>query len=149
MIDHPEIKRGIKDNLREKPGKKGGFIMIRISEEQKAILNCYSGTKEEVAAVLMIAIPFIEDTELKASAYELLENLSLMSEREYKVSHESVLFEAVYNGEIVGNGQREIKRLSGIVSIVVLFSITRKILMITSIHGNVRNAGDCFKVCVN
>lgn len=78
--------------------------MIRISEEQKAILNCYSGTKEEVAEELGRAIPFIEDLELKESAYELLENLSLMSEREYRASHESVLFDAVYDGEIVGNG---------------------------------------------
>ena len=78
--------------------------MIRISEEQKAILNCYSGTEEEVAEELGRAIPFIEDLELKESAYELLENLSLMSEREYRASHESVLFDAVYDGEIVGNG---------------------------------------------
>lgn len=82
--------------------------MIRISEEQKAILNCYSGTKEEVAEEFGRVIPFIEDPELKESAYELLENLSLMSEREYKASHESVLFDAVYDGETVGNGQREI-----------------------------------------
>ena len=81
--------------------------MIRISEEQKAILNCYSGTKEEVAEEFGRVIPFIEDPELKESAYELLENLSLMSEREYKASHESVLFDAVYDGETVGNGQRE------------------------------------------
>ena len=78
--------------------------MIRICEEQKAILKCYSGTKEEVAEELGRAIPFIEDSELKESAYELLENLSLMSEREYRASHESVLFDAVYDGEIFGNG---------------------------------------------
>ena len=78
--------------------------MIRISEEQKAILNCYSGTKEKVVEELGRAIPFIEDSELKESAYELLENLSLMSEREYRASHESVLFDAVYDGEIVDNG---------------------------------------------
>ena len=81
-----------------------GFIVIIISEEQKAILNCYSGTKEEVAAELGRAMPFIEDPELRVSAYELLENLSLMSEREYRASHESVLFDAVYDGEIVDNG---------------------------------------------
>ena len=46
--------------------------MIRISEEQKAILNCYSGTKEKVAEELGRAIPFIEDPELRESAYELL-----------------------------------------------------------------------------
>ncbi len=78
--------------------------MIRISEEQKAILNCYSGTKEKVAEELGRAIPFIEDPELRESAYELLEKLSAMSEREYRASHESVLFDAVYDGEIVGNG---------------------------------------------
>ena len=70
--------------------------MIRISEEQKAILNCYSGTKEEVTAELGRAIPFIEDSELKESAYELMKKLSLMSEREFKASRESVLFDAVY-----------------------------------------------------
>ena len=78
--------------------------MIRISEEQKAILNCYSGTKEKVVEELGRAIPFIEDPELKESAYELLENLSLMSEREYRALHESVLFDAVYDGDIVDNG---------------------------------------------
>ena len=78
--------------------------MIRISEEQKAILNCYSGTKEKVVEELGRAIPVIEDPELRESAYELLENLSLMSEREYRVSHESVLFDAVFDEEIVGNG---------------------------------------------
>ena len=78
--------------------------MIRISEEQKAILNCYSGTKEKVVEELGRAIPFIEDPELRESAYELLENLSLMSEREYRVSHESVLYDAVFDEEIVGNG---------------------------------------------
>ena len=77
--------------------------MIRISEEQKAILNCYSGTKEEVAEEFGRVIPFIEDPELKESAYELLENLSLMSEREYKASHESVLFDPIYDERIVGN----------------------------------------------
>ena len=77
--------------------------MIRISEEQKAILNCYSGTKEEVAEELGRVIPFIEDPELKASVYELLENLSLMSEREYRASHESVLFDAIYDVRILGD----------------------------------------------
>lgn len=77
--------------------------MIRICEEQKAILKCYSGTKEEVAEELGRAIPFIEDPELKESACELLENLSLMSEREYRAAHESVLFDAVYDEEIVDN----------------------------------------------
>ena len=71
-----------------------GFIVIIISEEQKAILNCYSGTKEEVAEELGRAMPFIEDPELRESAYELLEKLSVMSEREYRVSHESILFDA-------------------------------------------------------
>lgn len=78
--------------------------MIRISEEQKAILNCYSGTKEKVVEELGRAIPFIEDPELRESAYKLLENLSLMSDREYRASHGSVLFDAVFDEEIVGNG---------------------------------------------
>ncbi len=69
--------------------------MIRISEEQKAILKCYSGTKVEVAEELGRAIPFIEDSELRESAHELLEKLSVMSEREYKASHESILVDAI------------------------------------------------------
>lgn len=39
--------------------------MIRLSEEQQAIISCYSGTKEDVIEELRKAIPFIEDTELK------------------------------------------------------------------------------------
>ena len=77
--------------------------MIRINEEQKAILKCYSGTKEEVAEELGRAILFIEDSDLRESAYELLENLSLMSEKEYKASHESVLFDAIYDERIDRN----------------------------------------------
>ena len=76
--------------------------MIRISEEQKAILNCYSGTKEDVKEELGRAIPFIEDPELRGSAYGLLEKLSVMSEREYKASRVSELFDAVYEeGQIM------------------------------------------------
>ena len=39
--------------------------MIKLSEEQQAIISCYSGTKEDVIEELRKAIPFIEDTELK------------------------------------------------------------------------------------
>ncbi len=65
--------------------------MKRISEEQKAILNCYSGTKEEVTDQLRKSIPFIEDSELRESAQELLELLPLMTAREYKAAYVSVL----------------------------------------------------------
>lgn len=46
--------------------------MIRLSEEQRAILSCYSGTKEEVIAELRKAISFIEDVELCEEAEALL-----------------------------------------------------------------------------
>ena len=53
--------------------------MLRLSEEQRAILGCYSGTKEEVTEELWKAIPFIEDVELRELSVKLLkqeENLS-------------------------------------------------------------------------
>ncbi len=52
--------------------------MIRLSEEQRAILNCYSGTKEEVIGELRKAIPFIEDEELKEMSMDLMIQLEKM-----------------------------------------------------------------------
>lgn len=46
--------------------------MIRLSEEQMAILSCYSGTKEEVIAEIRKAVPFIEDVDLTEMTEELL-----------------------------------------------------------------------------
>lgn len=46
--------------------------MIRLSEEQRAILSCYSGTKEEELAEIRKAIPFIEDVELREESEDLL-----------------------------------------------------------------------------
>lgn len=57
--------------------------MIRLSEEQQAILNCYSGTKEDVIAELGRAIIFIEDFELRESTQKLLEAIKNMSVEDY------------------------------------------------------------------
>lgn len=46
--------------------------MLRLSEEQRAILSCYSGTREEMLVELRRAISFIEDAELKEMSEELL-----------------------------------------------------------------------------
>lgn len=53
--------------------------MIRLSEEQRGILNCYSGTKEEVIAELLKAIPFIEDVELREESEDLLVQIEKMT----------------------------------------------------------------------
>lgn len=57
--------------------------MLRLSEEQRAVLNCYSGTKEEVTEELRKAIPFIEDLELKELSAELLEQMKKMPDDEF------------------------------------------------------------------
>ena len=57
--------------------------MIRLSEEQRAILSCYSGNKEEVFEGLQKAIPFIEDTELREIRGEQKDHTQDNSEREY------------------------------------------------------------------
>ena len=56
--------------------------MIRLCEEQRAILNCYSGTKEEVITELRMAIPFIEDVELREESEELVVQLEKMTNHE-------------------------------------------------------------------
>ena len=58
--------------------------MMRLSEAQKASLNCYTGTKDEVAAELRKAIPFIEDDELREDSQHLLERLTGISEKEFE-----------------------------------------------------------------
>ena len=55
--------------------------IIRINKGFVTDLKLYVVVKAEE---LGRAIPFIENPELKESAYELLENLSLMSEKEYR-----------------------------------------------------------------
>ncbi len=69
--------------------------MIRISEEQKAILNCYSGMKEEVAAELGRAMPFIEDPELREISMGLFKILPVISEREFVTLRESILIDQI------------------------------------------------------
>lgn len=54
--------------------------MIRLSEEQRGILNYYSGTKEEVFAELWKAIPFIEDVELREESEDLMAKLEKMAD---------------------------------------------------------------------
>lgn len=57
--------------------------MLRLSEEQKAILSCYSGTKEEITAELRKALPFIEDVELRELSAELLEQMENIPDEEF------------------------------------------------------------------
>lgn len=57
--------------------------MLRMSEEQRAILNCYSGTKGEVTEELRKAIPFIEDVELRELSAELLLLIESISDDEF------------------------------------------------------------------
>ncbi len=57
--------------------------MLKLSEEQRAILGCYSGTKEEVIEQLIIAVPFIEDIELREMAENLLLQIGKMGKDKY------------------------------------------------------------------
>ena len=56
--------------------------MLRLSEEQRAILNCYFGTKGEVTANLWKAVPFIEDVELREMTADLLAQIEKMGDGE-------------------------------------------------------------------
>ena len=58
--------------------------MIRLSVEQRAILSCYSGTKEEVIEELQKAIPFIEDTELREESEHLLAQIKEMKDIKFE-----------------------------------------------------------------
>ena len=66
--------------------------MLRLSEEQMAILSCYSGTKEEVMTELQKAIRFIEDMELRELSEDLLMKANRLKNYE---------FEEITNNEIV------------------------------------------------
>lgn len=68
--------------------------MMRLSEAQKAILNCYTGTKDEVAAEIRKAIPFIEDDELREDSQHLLERLTGISEEEFKQCVEAIVIDS-------------------------------------------------------
>lgn len=68
--------------------------MLRLSEEQRAILGCYSGTKEEVTAELRKAIPFIEDVELRELSEELIKQIGKMKEELFEETLQSVDGEA-------------------------------------------------------
>lgn len=66
--------------------------MLRLSEEQRAILSCYSETKEEITEGLRKAIPFIEDVELKELSVELLEQMENIPDEEFALmSSEGIL----------------------------------------------------------
>ena len=66
--------------------------MIRLSEEQQAIMKCYSGTKEEVTAELRKVIPFIEDAELRELSEELLiEMENILGDEIASISGEGIL----------------------------------------------------------
>lgn len=56
--------------------------MIRLSEEQRGILSCYSGTKEHMIAELRKAIPFIEDAELREESEGFADQLKKMTNHE-------------------------------------------------------------------
>lgn len=57
--------------------------MQRITEEQMLIMCCYLGTKEEVINEMMIAIPFIEDLELREMTEDLLVQIEKMTDDEF------------------------------------------------------------------
>ena len=57
--------------------------MIRLSEEQRAILRYYSSNKREIVKKLQMAIPFIEDMEMREISEELIVKIEKMDEGEY------------------------------------------------------------------
>lgn len=59
-------------------------MMIRLSEEQRGILSCYSGAKEEVIRELQKAITFIEDTELREESEHLLAQIEEMKNTKFE-----------------------------------------------------------------
>ena len=82
--------------------------IIRINKGFVTDLKLYVVVKAEE---LGRAIPFIENPELKESAYELLENLSLMSEKEYRALHETVLFDAAFDCEETSFSQSTVNKV--------------------------------------
>lgn len=67
--------------------------MIRLSEEQRGILSCYSGTKEEVIEELQKAIPFIEDTELREESEHLLVQIEEMKDTKFEEEIRNIMID--------------------------------------------------------
>lgn len=65
--------------------------MIRLSEEQKAIIGCFSGTKEEVIFELKRGMVLIEDDELREESEALLEQLEKMTDTIFEKVGKSLL----------------------------------------------------------
>lgn len=65
--------------------------MIRLSEEQRAIIGCFSGTKEEVIFELKRGIVLIEDDELREESEALLEQLEKMTDTIFEEAGKSLL----------------------------------------------------------
>lgn len=63
--------------------------MIRLSEEQIAIIGCYPEAKEEVISEMKKAIMFIEDIEIKEMTSELLRQIEEMSDDKWGKYNES------------------------------------------------------------
>ena len=74
--------------------------MLRLSEEQRAILCCYSGTREEIIKKLIIAIPFIEDSELRELSGELLMNLEKMDDEISVEVSKDIIFDNYHESDI-------------------------------------------------
>lgn len=65
--------------------------MMRLSEEQRAILSCYSGNREEVIAELRYAIQFIEDAGLREESEDLLARLEKLKDSKFEEENEKKL----------------------------------------------------------
>ena len=70
-------------------------------EEQKGILNCYSGTKEEVIRKLQKSITFIEEPELKEMSEDFLRILHRISEKEYDITRENAMIDPILYEEVL------------------------------------------------
>lgn len=65
--------------------------MMRLSEEQRAILSYYSGNREEVIAELRYAIQFIEDAGLREESEDLLARLEKLKDSKFEEENEKKL----------------------------------------------------------
>lgn len=73
--------------------------MLRLSEEQRAILSCYSGAREDVVVELRKAILFIEDVELKEFSAELLVQIKNMTDGGFVEIREEGIMDAYNESE--------------------------------------------------
>lgn len=65
--------------------------MIRLSEEQRAIIGCFSGTREDVIFELKRGVVLIEDDELREESEALLEQLEKMTDTIFEEIRMSLL----------------------------------------------------------